>query len=80
MEKIEKHFNDYDCYATEKQNGNYNLGIYSDSRCIFEKEVSKDALEEILTDYYNVHMTVISAYIRYEKDNSMSPTDCKFFK
>lgn len=81
MKKIEKHFNVYDCYATEKPNGNYNLGIYvCESNCIFEKEVTKDTMEEILENESNVNSILELVYFKSVFDNSMTPVDCKFFK
>lgn len=61
MNKIEKHFNDYDCYATEKPNGNYNLGIYvCESNCIFENESNVNSILELV-------------YFKSAFDNSMTP-------
>lgn len=78
MEKIEKHFNDYDCYATEKPNGNYNLGIYISKSefCLLEKEVTKGTMEVILED--ELHCQVAIDLITSMTTIGGSPVDCKF--
>lgn len=73
MKKIEKHFKNYDCYASEKPNGNYNLGIYfTNGFCLVEKEVTEDTVGLILTDELHIKVAIdlICA--------SGSPVDCKF--
>lgn len=77
MEKIEKHFKDYDCYATEKPNGNYNLGIYTaNGFCLIEKEVTKYTMEVILAD--ELHVQVAVDLITTMTPIGGSPVDCKF--
>lgn len=78
MKKIEKHFNDYDCYATEKPNGNYNLSIYMSNStwCFVEKEVTKGTMEVILED--ELHCQVAIDLILSMLPIGGSPVDCKF--
>lgn len=75
MKQIEKHFENYDCYATEKANGNYNLGIYhKNGFCFVEKEVTKKKMEVILT---NELYTAVAIDLICKSGN---PVDCKFFE
>lgn len=77
MNKIEKHFKNFDCYATEKPNGNYNLGIYTElGICLIEKEVTKYTMGVILAD--ELHLKVAIDLIISMTPIGGSPVDCKF--